>query len=161
MRHLIVFAGLAWPLVASAQPSLPIPVDSGAPIRVLVRTGASLEGNLGRRSGDSIVLRRTVDRRPTDTTVFLGDVSTVAIKVRRHLAGATWKGLGIGVLSGGLVGAALAANSIQHCTGELCGLAVLDIPTVGLVGGMVGLVVGRRHTSERWETIWPPDPARP
>lgn len=92
MRHLIVFAGLAWPLLASAQQSLPIPVDSGAPIRVLVRTGASLEGNLGRRSGDSIVRRRTVDRRPTDTTVFLGDASAVAIKVRRHTASSTWRG---------------------------------------------------------------------
>ena len=164
MRHLIVMVGLAWPLLATAQTrsATRIPVESGDSMRVIMRSGLQLLGELVAQTGDSVGLRVATTGRISDTVVALGDVSFVEAKVGRHTAGSAVKGLGFGLAVGAAVGAAGAGVSMANCRqGNDCGMAVLLVFIGAVAGGVVGLVVGAARTSDKWEAVWPPDAGRP
>ena len=164
MRHLIVMVGLAWPLLATAQTrsATRIPVESGDSMRVIMRSGLQLLGELVAQTGDSVGLRVATTGRISDTVVALGDISFVEARVGRHTAGSTVKGLGFGLVVGAAVGAVGAGVSMANCRrGDDCGMAVLLVPIAAVAGGGVGLLVGAVRTSDKWEAVWPPDAARP
>lgn len=163
MRRLIVLAGLAWPLLATAQAQSPplLGMAAGDSIRVLMISGLQLEGNLARHATDSLGLRRSTAGAYADTVVSLTAVSEVEARVRRRTAGSALKGFGIGALAGVAAGGLIAGASMSNCTGEMCALAVLWVPVVGVAGSVVGLLVGAVRTSETWDVVWRRDDVRP
>ena len=156
MRHLIALALLTWPVLAAAQvhASRAFPSIPGDSMRVSLRNGPALEGRLQRWTADSVVLRRVVDSRATDTVMALSHVSTVEARVRRHAAGSAAKGFGLGVLAGGASGALLATLGMSSCAGEMCGLGYLTVPLFAAAGGVTGLLVGAVRSSEVWDVVW-------
>ena len=94
MRHLIALALLTWPELPAAQApaSRAFPSIPGDSMRVSLRNGPALEGSLQRWTADSVVLRRVVDTRTTDTVMARSHVSIVGARVRRHAAGSVLKG---------------------------------------------------------------------
>jgi hypothetical protein len=163
MRRLITIAGLAWPMLATAQISSSprVLVDSGASVRVLMRNGLQLQGELLRLAADSLALRRSVAGGFADTTVALSQVSTVESRTREHTVVSAMGGLGIGFLTGAFAGIVAASEARKGCTGDSCGMAIMAVPILAGVGGLVGLVVGSLRTSEGWEPVWRSDTGRP
>ena len=163
MRCGMMLVGLAWPLLATAQAQSPprVAVDSGDAVRVLMRWGGQVEGRLVSWSADRLVLRLNDAGVSPDTGVSLADVVEVEARVRRRTAGSALKGFGIGALAGAAAGGLIAGASMSNCTGEMCALAVLWVPVVGVAGSVVGLLVGAVRTSETWDVVWRRDDARP
>jgi hypothetical protein len=163
MRRLITIAGLAWPMLATAQISSSprVLVDSGASVRVLMRNGLQLHGELLRLAADSLALRRDADGKAVDTVVALSQVSAVESRKREHTLGSALAGLGIGTVTGLVAGFIGASQSMKGCRGDSCGMAYLAVPLFAGVGGLAGLVVGSVRTSEGWEPVWRSDTERP
>jgi hypothetical protein len=115
MRRLIAIAAFAWPTFVAAQaPSLPrVPMDSGESIRVLMRSGVQLQGELLRQTADSLALRRTMSLGSADTAAALREISSVESRVRRHTIGSAFKGLGVGAVSGAAFGGFIALASMS------------------------------------------------
>ncbi|MEO7711294.1 MAG: hypothetical protein ABIV10_00060 [Gemmatimonadaceae bacterium] len=156
MRRFIALALLMSPVLAAAQvPASPFTKwIVGDSVRVSLRDGRKLEGSLQRAMRDSVVLRREAGRLTTDTVMALSHVSLVESGVRRHTAGSAFKGMGLGLLAGSLLGALAAGASSQGCTGEMCTLSILLIPAGAAVGGAGGLLVGAIRTTSTWEIVW-------
>lgn len=80
--------------------------------------------------------------------------------------GKTWSGrnTAIGILAGGVVAAWLEKRSVDRdlarCHDGPCGLAVLAIPAVGLLGAVGGGVLGALWRVESWREIYGAAPAR-
>jgi hypothetical protein len=163
MRRLITIAGLAWPMLATAQISSSprVLVDSGASVRVLMRNGLQLQGELLRLAADSLALRRPVIGGAADTVVALSQVSSVESRTRGHSVLSAISGLGIGFFTGAIAGIIVASESRKGCVGDSCGMAAVAVPILAGVGGLVGLVVGSLRTSEGWEPVWRSDTERP
>jgi hypothetical protein len=160
MRRLIALACLTWPLLAAAQAQSPIrlPVDPNDSIRAVMRNGTRLEGRFLRQVGDSVMVRVVSSGGATDTALAAAELSTLEVRVRHH---AVFKGFGIGVLTGVAVGGALAGASMNGCTGDMCGMAIIAVPITAALGGLVGLVAGGIHSTDGWELVWRPIPVRP
>ena len=154
MRRFSVLALLAWPVLAAAQDPVARAVTSSAgdSIRVSLLDGRRLEGSLQRWTRDSLALRRVAGSTSTDTVMALSIVSVVEHRVRRHTARSAFKGMGLGILAGGALGALVAGTS--ECTGDFCELALLLIPASAVVGGVGGLLVGAIRTTGVWEIVW-------
>ena len=156
MRRRIALALLMSPVLAAAQvPASPVLIwIAGDSIRVTLRDGRTLEGSVERGTRDSIALRRVAGGQSTDTMMALSHVSTVESRVTRHTAGSAVKGLGLGFVAGGVLGALAAAVSSSDCTGEMCSLAILLIPSGAVVGSVGGLLVGAVRTTSDWKISW-------
>ena len=155
MRRLIAITTLVFPLLATAQssPSVRLPVQPADSVRIVMRDGARFEGRLVAQHGDSVSLHVSAGGIVTDTTVATAELRLVEVSVRRRAA---IKGFAIGLLSGAAAGGIAAAASTSSCTGDMCGLAILAVPAFAAIGGVVGLITGGLHTTERWEMVWQP-----
>ena len=163
MRRFLTFAALIWPLLATAQApaSSRLLLEPGDSIRVILLTGASLQGSLVRQTADSVGIRLGAGRQLADTAVAFAYISAVESRIRHHSAGYARKGMGIGLLAGARAGGVLAIASMSGCQGEMCGLAIIALPITAVGGAFAGLVGGGLHMTEEWQTVWRPDAARP
>ena len=80
--------------------------------------------------------------------------------------GTTWSGkhIAIGALAGGTVAALIDTRKVRrdmaNCHDGPCGMAVLEIPIVGLLGAVGGTVLGALWRVESWREIYSAEPAR-
>jgi len=80
--------------------------------------------------------------------------------------GTTWSGrhIAIGALAGGVVAAWISKRNVDRdlarCHDGPCGLAVLEIPIVGVLGAVGGTVLGALWRVESWREIYGAEPAR-
>jgi hypothetical protein len=97
----------------------------------------------------------------TDTVAFtLSRLSH--LDVSRGLKRETWRGVGIGLLSGALVGGALGtalgnrclpADPNDSCASSRRMLAKIGAVSLGTTGAGVGALIGHAFRSDRWEPV--------
>ncbi|MDQ6633308.1 MAG: hypothetical protein M3Z10_00950 [Gemmatimonadota bacterium] len=148
---------------ASAQS---IPVDSGQPVRVALRVGPLIEGTLVRQTPERLVVRVAAGDTGARTMFLLRDLENVASLTRVHSAGSAFKGLGLGLLGGAIVGGVVAAVAINSCSNkvphdDMCGLYITAVPAAAALGGVVGLIVGSVRTRMEWRPVWSAPAASP
>jgi H+/Cl- antiporter ClcA len=136
-----------------------IPVDSGRPVRVALRAGPLIQGLLVRQTPESLVLQHPTGKPATHSMLLVRDVASVDSLVSRHSAGSVFKGLGLGALTGAVLGAIAAEIEYSRCMNkvphdDMCGMAILDVPALALLGGITGTIVGAVRTTESWVPVW-------
>jgi uncharacterized integral membrane protein len=94
------------------------------------------------------------------------DVDNVASPTRVHSAGSAFKGLGLGLLEGAIVGGVLATVAVVSCSSkayhdDLCGVYLVAVPGAAVLGGVVGLIVGSVRTRMEWRPVWSAAAATP
>lgn len=142
VRLLIVSLSL-WPaalLGQSDRPSLPV----GTRVRVLDRDGGgAFTGNVLRLGSDTLAVAvsdgRVLLQLPTSR------LSSLEVSEGRDRFGGAWKGAGVGLIAGGLLGAATLGRDGQADLGELAGFFA-----GGVLGGGFGAVIGAIVAPERW-----------
>ena len=114
-------------------------------------------GYLQRLTSDTVILARGM---VLDTVTLNGGRQLQAVVGSR---GHTWTGVGLGALSGGIVGGVIGASTWQPCTdtgflaclmypsqgAQMAGAAVLG----GLLGGLVGGAIGAGTHTDEWGTV--------
>ena len=141
---------------ASAQS---IPVDSGQPVRIALRAGPLIEGTLVRQTPERLVVRVVAGDTSARAMFLVRDVENVASPTRVHSAGSAFKGLGLGLLGGTIVGGVAAAVAVISCSSkawhdDLCGVYIVAVPAAAVLGGVVGLIVGSVRTRTEWRPVW-------
>ena len=141
------------------------PIDSGAKVRVRASTlGPSFRrGTLASTTADSVIIQ---PERAGKFSVGLDQITSLQVLRESHTAKAqyTMFGLLIGAAAGAVLGAATYSPSKCNGSESFCievfdrgSTAALGAVTLGLVGGLVGLMAGA-SPKETWETV--PIPSR-
>lgn len=151
---LLRFLAIAWltttsgNLVAQGAPEAPV----GARVRVRPPTGPRMAGSLVHRTADSIVIAGPAGER----TFHEARGSVVEISAGRRAN--TLRGLGIGVITGGLAGVLLGLSSgtdgdggfFEFTAGEKAAMGGIG---GGILGGLAGTIIGSMSKSERWRPL--------
>jgi hypothetical protein len=142
--------GAPWASAQSGRLALPV----GTRVRVLDRTGgAPFTGSVLRITPDTLAIAvsdgRALLQLPTSR------LSTLEVSEGRDRLGVAWKGAGIGVLVGGIAGAASLRERDDYGLATLAGFFA-----GGLIGGGLGAVVGAIVAPERWTRLALPGAGR-
>ena len=145
-------------------------LQQGIRVRVVTSGGDAIVGTIAAAIRDSIVLSRSHEV----STFALHEISTVQVsRGKGRLKGAFIKGaagLGIGLLSGAIIGAATYTKPDECSPGSFClfdciivcsrtDAALMAGSMIGGLGLVVGTAVGVATGSEQWQEV-PLPPAR-
>ena len=144
----------------SARPSAAQQIAPGIRIRSQISPSARWRtGTLVRFGRDSLVMQRCRECAPEAQP--WSRITRVDVR-----EGTTWSGrhMALGALGGGVIAAAIETQRVRRdmarCHDGPCGLAVLGIPIVGLLGAAGGAVLGALWRVDSWREIYCADPAR-
>ena len=167
-----------FPFVAALVAIVSVNVDAqvastlqqGIRVRVVTTEGTSIVGTIAAPIGDSITLSRSYEV----SAFALNEISTVQVsRGKGRLRGALIKGaagLGIGMLSGAILGAATYTKADECDPGSFClfdciivcsrtDAALMAGTMIGGLGLVVGTAVGIATGSEQWQAV-PTPPTR-
>jgi hypothetical protein len=89
-------------------------------------------------------------------TFALTRLDRLEVRVRRSRARGAARGAGLGALAGFAMGLAAATVANAQCRpgDDMCGLAFIGGPTLGVAAGLtLGAVVGAVHPGDRWQRV--------
>lgn len=150
MRRIAVFVMLATVAqIVAAQEALPL--EAGQRVRLTLDPGRSrLVGTLLAHDADSI----RVQLQPDSTALVLARARVTSVDVSRGRHGHAGTGALVGLVVGGVLGAAAGAD----CEGDfLCPGPGAGAALVGGTGLVIGALIGVLDRTERWERVYPAD----
>jgi hypothetical protein len=125
-------------------------VGSGSIVRFMVHGDRHpYSGELSRLTSDSVILHKCF--RCSPKSYGRNEISDLQV----FRSSTYWRNALFGLVGGAIGAGAVAATIVgsQQCTGDLCGLQYLAIPYAAVAGGVVGLLVGARLASEKWDPV--------
>jgi hypothetical protein len=165
----LLFAGFIAATAVESEGQVAGNLQQGVRVRVVTNQGSAIVGTIAAPIGDSVVLSR-----PREVTAFaLKEISTVQVsRGKGRLKGAFIKGaagLGIGLLSGAIIGAATYSKTDECDPNRFClfdcivvcsrGDAALIAGTLGGGAGLiVGTIAGLATGWEEWHAVRLPNP---
>jgi hypothetical protein len=147
------------PSVARAQAGTTAPVAEITPgTRVRFSDpwhgGATVEGQVTRRWGDSVVVHADGELAPD--AYRLGDLRALAVSDGRATSGrSVARGALLGGLGGALVGGALLSFMRHTESGDRHSSRATDVTLGAAFGALAGALAGALHAPERWHAVSP------
>ena len=169
--NLLLIVGLVVTTAAACEAQVALALQQGSRVRVVTTEGTSTVGTIAAPIGDSIVLSRSYEV----SGFALNEISTVQVsRGKGRMKGAFIKGaagLGIGLLSGAIIGAATYTKDDGCDPNSFClfdciivcsrtDAALMAGTLVGGLGLVVGTIAGVATGWEQWQAVPVPQPVK-
>ena len=170
-RIILALLVLVFTTAVQSEAQVASALQQGIRVRVVTNEGGAIVGTIAAPIGDSVVLSRSHEM----AAFALSEISTVQVsRGKGRMKGAFIKGaagLGIGLLSGAIIGAATYTRDDECDSNSFClfdciivcsrtDAALMAGTLVGGLGLVVGTIAGVATGWEQWQAVPVPRPVK-